>query len=98
MIDMTVIFCQKLRRAAQSGQVIQLEDYAAKLTIDIMGKVVLYVWVRLHKPSPTLSNQVSSDADFNAQTAPNPIVETFRYVRQQFAPAAPFAPFQPSLP
>jgi cytochrome P450 len=43
MIDMMVIFCQKLRRAAKSGQVIQLEDYAAKLTIDIMGKVVLYV-------------------------------------------------------
>jgi cytochrome P450 len=41
LVDMTVIFCEKLREAAKIGEVIEMEEYAAKLTIDIMGKIVL---------------------------------------------------------
>ena len=41
MVDMTGIFCDKLREVAKTGQVIEMEEYAAKLTIDIMGKIVL---------------------------------------------------------
>lgn len=48
MVDMTVIFGQKLREAAKSGNVIEMEEYAARLTIDIMGKIVLYVRLPLH--------------------------------------------------
>jgi cytochrome P450 len=77
MVDMTVIFCEKLREAAKSGEVIEMEEYAAKLTIDIMGKIVLYVQVLLAQAIGG-TNAMTSDADFNAQNAPNPIVETFR--------------------
>ena len=48
MVDMTVIFGEKLREAAKSGNVIEMEEYAARLTIDIMGKIVLYVRLLLH--------------------------------------------------
>jgi cytochrome P450 len=77
MVDMTVIFCEKLREAAKSGEVIEMEEYAAKLTIDIMGKIVLYVQVLLAQ-AIVGTNAMTSDADFNAQNAPNPVVETFR--------------------
>ena len=41
MVDMSVIFREKLREKAKTGELIEMEELAARLTIDIMGKIVL---------------------------------------------------------
>jgi cytochrome P450 len=43
MVDMSVIFCEKLREKAKTGEIVEMEELAARLTIDIMGKIVLQV-------------------------------------------------------
>jgi hypothetical protein len=43
MVDMSVIFCEKLREKAKTGKIVEMEELAARLTIDIMGKIVLQV-------------------------------------------------------
>ena len=78
MVDMSVTFCEKLREKAKTGEIVEMEELATRLTIDIMGKIVLQVCPTV--PCNVVStNILSSDADFNAQNAPNAIVETFRY-------------------
>ena len=77
MVDMSVIFCEKLREKAKTGEIVEMEELAARLTIDIMGKIVLQVLPAV--VHIRFTNILSSDADFNAQNAPNAIVETFRY-------------------
>lgn len=37
------VFVEDLKRAAQSGEVIRLEDKATMCTIDIIGRAILYV-------------------------------------------------------
>jgi cytochrome P450 len=41
MVDMSVIFSEKLRGKAKTGEIVEMEELAARLTIDIMGKIVL---------------------------------------------------------
>ncbi len=41
--DEVLVFKEKLREVAASGEVVKLEDYTTNLTIDIIGRAVLYV-------------------------------------------------------
>jgi cytochrome P450 len=41
IVDASMVFCEVLRGKAETGELFQLEEYATRLTIDIIGKVVL---------------------------------------------------------
>ena len=41
MVDASVTFCEVLREKAKTEEVFEMEEYATRLTIDIIGKVVL---------------------------------------------------------
>lgn len=42
-IEEVLVFKDRLRKVADSGEVIKLEDYTTHLTVDIIGRAVLYV-------------------------------------------------------
>ena len=41
IVDDSMVFCEILREHAEKGDVFRLEDLSTKLTVDIIGKVVL---------------------------------------------------------
>ena len=43
IVDASIVFCEVMREKAKTGEIFEMEEYATRLTVDIMGKVVLYV-------------------------------------------------------
>ena len=41
IIDQSLVFCAVLRESAESGALVEMEELATRLTVDIIGKVVL---------------------------------------------------------
>lgn len=41
IVDQSLVFCDVLREAAKSGELVEMEELATRLTVDIIGKVVL---------------------------------------------------------
>ena len=41
IVEMSEIFCVKLREMARTGETIEMEEFAMELTVDIIGKLVL---------------------------------------------------------
>jgi hypothetical protein len=49
------LFSDRLRAAAKSGEVLKLEDHAVNLTIDVIGRSILYVFLPCSCPPVTRS-------------------------------------------
>ena len=41
IVDQSLVFCSVLRESAESGALVEMEELATRLTVDIIGKVVL---------------------------------------------------------
>ncbi|KAI1758533.1 cytochrome P450 [Hypoxylon sp. FL1150] len=53
IVDASLAYCELIREKAQTGELFELEDYLTKLTIDVIGRVVLDTDMSaLRKPHP----------------------------------------------
>lgn len=94
IVDITVIFYDVLRAHAEKGDIFPTDEAAVNYTIDIIGKVAMFVSPEYLSQQSHLSDSCHRrNVEFNAQRTDNEVVSVFRTLLKWLPKPKSISPF-----